>query len=76
MAGWTLPSQLKKLFEEAGEAAEAVALEDPVNTVRELLDTIQTCCTALDMVVGEWGLDLDRFLTEHEAKLRRKGYLE
>lgn len=31
MEGWTLPSQLKKLFEEAGEVAEAVAMEDPVN---------------------------------------------
>lgn len=73
--GWTLPSQLKKLFEEAGEVAEAVAMEDPVNAVRELLDTIQTCCTAIDMVQDEWNLDLDRFMIEHVDKLRRKGYL-
>lgn len=73
---WTLPSQLKKIFEEAGEVAEAVANEDPVNTIRELLDTIQTCCTALEMVVDDWHMDLDRFQREHVDKLARKGYLK
>ena len=50
-------------------------MEDPVNAVRELLDTIQACCTAIDMVQDEWNLDLDRFMIEHVDKLRRKGYL-
>ena len=72
---WTVPGQLKKLFEEAGEVAEAVAKEDPVNTIREALDTIQTCATLINMVQAEWNLVLDRFLTEHHEKLERKGFL-
>ncbi len=72
---WTIPGQLKKLFEEAGEVAEAVALEDPVNTIREALDTMQTCATLIDMVKEEWTLDLNRLIKEHHEKLERKGYL-
>lgn len=72
---WTVPGQLKKLFEEAGEVAEAVAKEDPVNTIREALDAMQTCATLINMVQAEWNLVLDRFLTEHHEKLERKGFL-
>ncbi len=72
---WTIPGQLKKLFEEAGEVAEAVAEVDPVNTIREALDTMQTCATLISMVQDEWNLPLDRFLREHAEKLERKGYL-
>ena len=72
---WTIPGQLKKLFEEAGEVAEAVAKEDPVNTIREALDTMQTCATLINMVQAEWNLDINRLLTEHHEKLERKGYL-
>ena len=72
---WTVPGQLKKLFEEAGKVAEAVALEDPVNTIREALDTMQTCATLINMVQAEWNLDINRLLTEHQEKLERKGYL-
>lgn len=73
---WTIPGQLKKIFEEAGEVAEAVALDDPVNTIREALDTMQTCATLISMVQQEWNAPLDRFIQEHEAKLARKGYLK
>lgn len=73
---WTIPGQLKKIFEEAGEVAEAVALNDPVNTIREALDTMQTCATLINMVQAEYRLNLDRFVAEHEAKLQRKGYME
>lgn len=72
---WTIPGQIKKILEEAGEVAEAVAKEDPVNTIREALDTMQTCATLINMVQAEWNLVLDRFLTEHHEKLERKGYL-
>ena len=72
---WTIPGQLKKLFEEAGEVAEAVARDEPIETIREALDTMQTCATLIDMVQAEWKMDLDRFLTEHAEKLERKGYL-
>lgn len=70
-----IPSQLKKIFEEAGEVAEAVALGDSVNTIREALDTMQTCCTLINMVVAEDKINLDRLVWEHNDKLVRKGYL-
>jgi hypothetical protein len=70
------PGQLKKIFEEAGEVAEAVACGDPVGTIREALDTIQTNLTLINMTLDEYpGMALDRFLVEHIAKLERKGYL-
>ncbi|HWQ74492.1 MAG TPA: MazG nucleotide pyrophosphohydrolase domain-containing protein [Syntrophomonas sp.] len=72
---WTVPSQIKKILEEAGEVAEAVALADPVNTVREALDTMQTCATLINMVTAEYHMDVRQFVREHEDKLRRKGYL-
>lgn len=74
-ANWTIPGQIKKILEEAGEVAEAIAEEDPVNIVREALDTMQTCATLINMVQAEWKMDLDRFLVEHVEKLERKGYL-
>lgn len=72
---WTIPSQIKKIGEEFGEVAEAVALNDPVNTIREALDTMQTCATLINMVQVKWNVDLDSFLQEHKIKLERKGYL-
>lgn len=72
---WTIPGQLKKLFEEAGEVAEAVARDEPVNTIREALDTMQTCATLINMVLAEWEVPLDRFMREHEEKLIKKGYM-
>lgn len=72
---WTIPSQVKKIGEEFGEVAEAVALNDPVNTIREALDTMQTCATLINMVQVKWNVDLDSFLQEHKIKLERKGYL-
>ena len=74
-ANWTIPGQIKKILEEAGEVAEAIAEDDPVNIIREALDTMQTCATLIDMVQAEWKMDLDRFLVEHTEKLERKGYL-
>jgi len=72
---WTIPGQIKKILEEAGEVAEAVALEDPVNTVREALDTMQTCATLISMVAAEYKIMLPRLIIEHQEKLERKGYL-
>lgn len=73
---WTIPGQLKKIFEEAGEVAEAVAKDDPVNTVKEALDTIQTCLTMISMMQAEYKMDLNKFIRKHEAKLKSKGYLK
>ena len=72
---WTIPGQIKKILEEAGEVAEAIAEEDPVSTIREALDTMQTCATLINMVQAEWNLPIDLFLREHAEKLERKGYL-
>jgi NTP pyrophosphatase (non-canonical NTP hydrolase) len=72
---WTIPSQVKKIGEEYGEVAEAVAMNDPVGTIREALDTMQTCATLINMVLAEWEVPLDRFMREHEEKLAKKGYM-
>jgi len=72
---WTIPGQIKKILEEAGEVAEAIGEDDPVNTIREALDTMQTCATLINMVLDDYNMSLDRFVAEHEAKLRKKGYL-
>lgn len=61
--------------EEAGEVAEAVATDDPINTIKEALDTMQTCATLINMVLDDWNIKLDKFLIEHREKLISKGYL-
>ena len=73
--GWTIPGQVKKIGEEYGEVAEAVAMNDPISTIREALDTMQTCATLINMVLAEWEVPLDRFMREHEEKLINKGYM-
>ena len=73
---WTEASQLKKIAEEFGEVCEALMQGDPINTVREALDTMQTCKTLISMVQKEWNIDIDMFLKEHVEKLERKGYLK
>ena len=72
---WTIPSQVKKIGEEYGEVAEAVALDDPVRTIKEALDVMQTCATLINMVQAEYNLNLDRLILEHETKLFNKGYM-
>lgn len=72
---WTIGGQLKKLFEEAGEVAEAVAIREPIETIKEALDTMQTCATLINMVLADWNIDLDKFLIGHREKLISKGYL-
>ena len=72
---WTIPSQVKKIGEEYGEVAEAVAMNDPISTIREALDVMQTCVTLINMVQAEYNLNLDRLILEHETKLFNKGYM-
>lgn len=74
--GWTIPGQIKKVFEEAGEVAEAIAERRPVEIIREALDTVQTCKTLISMVLAENpGIDMHELLEQHRAKLTRKGYI-
>ncbi len=74
---WTAESQLTKITEEFNEVREALAAHDDVNAIRETLDLIQTGHTLLQIMDESYDghLSIPKFLAEHEAKLRRKGYL-
>lgn len=74
---WTAESQLVKCQEELDEIKEAVAARDDVNAIRETLDLIQTGHTLLQIIDESYDghLNVAKFLSEHEVKLRRKGYL-
>ena len=75
---WTAESQLVKITEEFNEVREALAAHDDVNVVRETLDLIQTGHTLLQIIDNSYDghLNMTKFLVEHEAKLRRKGYMD
>lgn len=74
---WTAESQLTKINEEYLEVVEAVKNGDPINTIKEALDLMQTAKTLIVIVAKEWGIrSLKRFMVEHFDKLRRKGYME
>lgn len=73
--GWTAESQLIKIAEELDEVREALANHDPINAVREALDLAQTAMTLIEIQRLEYNLNIPKFQAEHEAKLRRKGYL-
>lgn len=74
---WTIPGQLKKIFEEAGEVAEAVANIEYEEAIKEALDTMQTCATLINMILTDDDPDeLPRYLKEHTEKLLRKGYVK
>jgi phosphoribosyl-ATP pyrophosphohydrolase len=73
--GWTAESQLVKITEEFDEVKEAIANQDPINTVREALDLAQTAMTLIEIQRLEYNLNIPKFQAEHEAKLRRKGYM-
>lgn len=85
----TLESTALKLMEEAGELAQAIgklrglngeevslAREDIMRRIsRELLDVAQTAVSMMFVLEEQYGVDLDRSLEEHLAKLVAKGYL-
>ena len=75
---WTAESQLVKCQEELDEIKEAVAAHDDVNAIREAFDLIQTGHTFLQIMDESYDghLNMTKFLVEHEAKLKRKGYME
>jgi hypothetical protein len=50
-------------------------MNDPVRTIKEALDAMQTCATLINMVQVEYNLNLDRLILEHETKLFNKGYM-
>ena len=75
---WTAESQLVKITEETAEVREAVANGDTISIIRESLDLIQTGHTLLQIMDESYDghLSIPKFLAEHEAKLKRKGYME
>lgn len=75
---WTAESQLAKCQEELDEIKEAIANHDDVNAIKETFDLIQTGHTLLQIFNIEYDghLNVAKFQAEHEAKLRRKGYME
>ena len=75
---WTVESQLVKCQEELDEIKEAIAAHDDVNAIREAFDLIQTGHTFLQIMNASYDghLNVAKFLAEHEAKLRRKGYMD
>lgn len=74
-SGWTIPQQVRKIGEEYGEVVEALLEENPVEVIRESLDCMQTHWTLINMVAGEYRINIDRLYQEHCEKLARKGYL-
>lgn len=76
--GWTAESQIIKCQEELDEIKAALAIRDDVNVIKETLDLIQTGHTLLKIINADYDsqLNMAKFYAEHEAKLRRKGYME
>lgn len=73
---YTVAQQVRKIGEEYGEVVEALLEGNPVEVIRESLDCIQTHWTLIQMVAGEYRIDIDRLYQEHCEKLRRKGYVK
>ena len=73
--GLTAAYQLRKIAEEYGEVAEAVAQENPVQVIRESLDSMQTFWTLINIIADDYGINIDKLYKEHCDKLERKGYL-
>jgi NTP pyrophosphatase (non-canonical NTP hydrolase) len=85
----TLESTALKLMEEAGELGAAIGkyrglsgeqvAEDQADILRrigqELLDVAQTAVTMMFVLEEHYQVDIARLLSEHVAKLYRKGYM-
>lgn len=72
---WTPAQQLRKVAEEMGEVAEAVAENNPIQVIRESLDAMQTYSTLIHIVAAEYDICIDKLIQEHTEKLIRKGYI-
>ncbi|BCJ87396.1 MazG-like family protein [Effusibacillus dendaii] len=85
----TLESTALKLLEEAGELAQAIGkfrnlsgenyvVDEQVmeNIASELADTAQTCITMMYVLEETHGVDIDKVIEQHIAKLKQKGYCD
>lgn len=85
----TMESTALKLMEEAGELAQAIGKlrgmsgesctasesEALACITRELLDVAQTAVSMMFVLEENYGVNIEKALDEHMAKLLRKGYL-
>jgi len=72
---WTSAQQLRKVAEEMGEVAQAVAENNPIQVIRESLDAMQTFSTLIHIVAAEYNICINKLLKEHVEKLIQKGYM-
>ena len=85
----TLESTALKLMEEAGELAQAIGKFRGLNgevvdlkdseimecITKELLDVAQTAVSMMFVLEENYQVDINLAITEHVAKLQKKGYL-
>ena len=86
----SLESTALKIMEESGELAQAIGKLRGLNgenrrvedteamqlVAKELMDVAQKAVTMMFVLEEQYGIDLDKVLTEHIAKLRSKGYCD
>jgi NTP pyrophosphatase (non-canonical NTP hydrolase) len=86
----SLESTALKIMEESGELAQAIGKFRGLNgetrrieeaqvmqfVAEELMDVAQTAVTMMFVLEEQYGIDLDKVLSEHIAKLRHKGYCD
>ncbi|NLP44837.1 MAG: nucleotide pyrophosphohydrolase [Peptococcaceae bacterium] len=86
----SLESTALKIMEESGELAQAIGKFRGLNgelqrvdeteamqlVAKELIDVAQTAVTMMFVLEEQYGIDLDKVLAEHIAKLRSKGYCD
>jgi NTP pyrophosphatase (non-canonical NTP hydrolase) len=86
----SLESTALKIMEESGELAQAIGKFRGLNgetrrieeaqvmqfVAQELMDVAQTAVTMMFVLEEQYGIDLDKVLSEHIAKLRHKGYCD
>lgn len=86
----SLESTALKIMEESGELAQAIGkfrglsgerlqveeAEAMRMVAQELVDVAQTAVTMMFVLEEQYGIDLEKILEEHVAKLREKGYCD
>ena len=74
--GMSKAKQWLKIGEELGEVVKAIIEGNPVEVVREGLDVMETMWTYINMEADEYGINIGKFIQEHDSKLLAKGYLK
>lgn len=86
----SLESTALKIMEESGELAQAIGKFRGLNgesllveeaeamqlVAQELMDVAQTAVTMMFVLEEHYGIDIDKVLSAHIAKLRKKGYCD